>query len=76
MCQTGNLGDEQHLKFECPALQGITDRYICLFGDYATTMVQLMQHDTGAAAQFIKEHVVAHNDFWPSEPGIKPALGG
>ncbi len=28
----GNLGDEQHLVFECPALQGVEDRYNGQFG--------------------------------------------
>ncbi len=40
LCQTGNLGDEQHLVFECPALQGFRDRYNGLFGDHAATMIQ------------------------------------
>ena len=32
--QTSNLGDEQHLVFECPALQGVEDRYNCQHVDH------------------------------------------
>ena len=63
LCQTGNLGDEQHAVFECPALQGIKDRYNNLFGHHAATMVQFRwQHDTRAVAQFTKECADAHCD--------------
>ena len=53
MCQSGNLGDEQHLVllvvFECPALQRIKDKSSGLFGVHAATMVQSMwQHETRA----------------------------
>ena len=47
---------EQHLMFECPALQGLRDRYSGLIGDHAATMLQLMwQHDPHALVQFIEE---------------------
>ena len=46
----------QHLAFECPALQGLRDRYNGLLTDHAATMVHFMwQHDNRAVAQFIQE---------------------
>ena len=66
LCQTGNLGDEQHLVFQCSALQGIRDRYNGLFGDHAATMVHPMwQHGTRAVAKFIEECMDAHDDPGP-----------
>jgi len=57
----------QHLVFECPALQGLRDRYNGLFRDHAATMVQFMwQHDTRAVAQIINECMDAHDD-----PGLQ-----
>jgi len=63
---SGNLGDEQHLVSKYPALQGVRDRYIGLFGDHAATVVQLMWPDyTRAVVQFIKECMDAHDDPGP-----------
>ena len=42
LCQTENVGDEQQLVFESPALQGVRDRYNGHFGDCAAIMVQFM----------------------------------
>ena len=55
------------IPFECPALQGMTDRYNGLFGIQLATIVRLMwQHDTRAFAQFIKKCMDAHGD-----PGLE-----
>jgi hypothetical protein len=41
-CSLGQLGDERHLVFECPALQPIRDRYADLFCIVPLTMRQFM----------------------------------
>jgi len=56
LCHTGNLGDEQHLVFNCPALQEIRDRYNALFGDHAATMVQFMWHHDARAKHSLNNH--------------------
>jgi len=49
--------------FECPAWEGVKDRYNGLLGDHAVAWVPFMwQHDTRALAQFVKECVDAHSD--------------
>ncbi len=58
--------DEQHLEFECPALQGIRDISNGLFGGHAAAMVQFMwQYDARAVAKFIKQCMDAHDDPGP-----------
>ena len=58
-----NLVDEQHLVFECSALQGVSDKYSGLFGDHpATTDLFEWQYDTHAVAQFMKECMNAHGE--------------
>jgi len=77
LCQTGNLGGEQHLVFGCSVLQGFKDRYNGLFWDHDATMVQFMlQHNTCAVALFVKEHMDAQSDPGPQSQGIRSALGG
>ena len=66
--QTGNLGGEQHLVFECPALQRDRDRYNGRSADHAAAMRMVLfmwQHDTRAVAQFIKECMDTHGDPGP-----------
>ena len=66
MIQNGNVGHEQHLVFECLALQEIRDRYNGVFGDHVAIMVPFMwQHDTRAVAQCNKEYTDAHGDLGP-----------
>jgi len=54
--QSTELGEEQHLVFMCPALQGVRDRYNVLFGDNAAKLnFSMRQHDNYAVAQCIGE---------------------
>ena len=47
------------------------------FGDHAATILQCMwQHATRALPQFIEDMYGRTRRDWPSEPGIRLALGG
>ncbi len=59
MCFAGNPGDEQHLVFECQALQGVT--YNGRYGDHATVF-NSCGNDTHAVAKFIKECMNKHGE--------------
>ena len=75
LCQTGNLGNEQHLVFKCPALQGVRDGDDGLFGDRSPTMVRFMwQHDTSAVAIFIEARMDAHGH--PGQASDQPQVAG
>ena len=44
------------MVFECPALQGVRDKYAALFLDGASTMQQFMwQQDVIGVAHFVKD---------------------
>jgi len=52
----GDIGDEHHLVFTCPALEHIRCRYRHLFGPHTSTMVQfLWQDDLLAVARFVTD---------------------
>ena len=71
--QTGNIWDEQHLVFECPALQQDRDNYNSPLGGHAATMVQFMwQHDLCAVAQEIKDELDACGDPGPQSQASAP----
>lgn len=56
LCQTHTIGDEQHIVFECPALQDLRQRYHVLFQDGHMTMRQFMWQDNLVqVAHFIKD---------------------
>ena len=57
LCDQRALGDERHMVFECPALQGVRDKYAALFVDGASTMQQFMwQQDViGVLAHFVQD---------------------
>ena len=42
LCDQRAVGDERHMVFECPALQGVRDKYAALFVDGASTMQQFL----------------------------------
>ncbi len=55
-CSLGEVGDEQHLVFTCPALEHIRSRYRHLFGPRTFTMVQfLWQEDMVSVARFVTD---------------------
>ncbi len=54
LCDMHALGDERHLVFECPGMQGIRDRYPSLFA--VTTMQHFMwQDDIVGVALFVRD---------------------
>ena len=58
LCDQRALGDERHMVFECPALQGVRDKYAALFVavDGASTMQQFMwQQNVIGVAHFVKD---------------------
>ena len=64
-CTMYDPADKKYLVLECPALQGVRDRYNDLFasGDHAVTMVYLIwQHDIRAVAKPIKGCMDAHGN--------------
>ena len=55
-CCLGDVGDERHLTFVCPAVQHIRDKYCQLFGPGRTTMRAFMwQDDILSVARFVVE---------------------
>ena len=47
---------ERHMVFECPALQGVRDKYAALFVDGASAMQQFMwQQDVIGVAHFVQD---------------------
>jgi exonuclease III len=55
-CSIGEVGDERHLVFTCPALEHIRGRYRHLFGPRTFTMVQfLWQEDMVSVARFVTD---------------------
>ena len=55
LCDQCAVGDERHMVFECPALQGVRDKYAALFVDGASTMQQFMwQQDVIGVAHFVQ----------------------
>ena len=56
LCDQRAVGDERHMVFECPALQGVWDKYAALFVDGASTMQQFMwQQDVIGVAHFVQD---------------------
>jgi hypothetical protein len=55
-CSVGEVGDERHLLFICPALEHIRSRYRHLCGPQTFTMVQfLWQEDMVSVARFVTD---------------------
>ena len=53
-CCTGQVGDEMHVVFECPALEDIRRRYRCLFTrDTCTMRLFMWQADQRKLASFL-----------------------
>ena len=56
LCQSGQLGDEQHPVFHCTGLQAVRYRHEDIFGEHATTMLEFIwQDDMRVVASFNKE---------------------
>ena len=77
VCNSGMLGDERHLVFECPALVPLRASYASLFSGPTQTMQQFMwQHDTLSVVAFVceallvltTEHVVDDDDVTSRQP--------
>ena len=75
LCQSGQLGDEQHLDFHCTAVQQVQDKHQHLFGD-AITVISLCGKLT-----CVQWRNSSRNAWmWKAEAkqilGIRSALGG
>ena len=55
-CSLGDVGDERHLTFVCPAVQPVRDKYRQLFGPGRTSMRRFMwQDDILSVVRFVVE---------------------
>jgi hypothetical protein len=71
----GEVGDERHLIFTCPALEHIRGRYRHLFGPRTFTMVQsLWQENLVSVARFVTDFVISLRSADP--PSHQPLVAG
>ena len=76
LCTTGMLGDEKHLIFECPELQGFREQWSHLFEGPQTMQAFMWQGDLIGVAKFVTACVKKMNPSLQGRMSDQPGVAG
>ena len=76
LCTTGMLGDEKHLIFECPELQGFREQWSHLFEGPQTMQAFMWQGDLIGVAKFVTACVKKLNPSLQGQASHQPGVAG